>query len=391
MADNAESDPLEIIDFHTHLLHTPGDSQGRDLGAYASDRFYGKTMDEFLTFEAGGMPYPAVQEVLYLLRSLGLPQIPHWFELIASLKNAGHGGVTRAVILPIEGDGISITHEETIRLVQALPDNLLGAVSVLPTEPGAPALLEKKLEQMERANSPDYRPVVKLHPLIQDFDAREISANFWEVLNARGAWLEFHTGPFQSGPCFGERDLIISDPAVLEHVARNYPNISIGLAHCGTLDSAIDIYWGRQMKIRRHFPNAVRMISDYPNVFANIGGLMWTGSTKAKPGGDPINKYNGKTMAGHDFTKNAQSSFDRLAADMGKRAALHGPVFRCDGSRDMPRLRDKFVPGSDYPIVNCIQREITIKQPDVLGACRDSMNPTEPRGPARNCRVLRRR
>lgn len=379
----------EIVDFHTHLLHTPGDAEGWDLGAYASDRFYGKTMGEFLTFDS--RPYSEVQDILYILKSLGLPEIPHWFELLYSLKNAGAGGVSRAVVLPIEGDGMSITHEELMRLVQAMPEHLLGAVSVLPTEPGAHSLLEKKLEQMERVNSQEYRPVVKLHPLVQDFDAREIGPRFWEVLNARGAWLEFHTGPFQGGPCFGERDLMISDPAVLEHVAQDYPGISIGLAHCGTPDSAIDLYWGKKGKIRRSFPNAVRMVTDYPNVFANIGGLMWRGTTKRRPGSDGLNKYNGKIIAGHDFGKNAQSSFDRLAADINKRASLPTNVVRRDGSHDMPRLKDKFVPGSDYPVVNCIQREITLKQPDVLGFPRDSMNPAEPRGPARNARVLRRR
>lgn len=189
------------------------------------------------------------------------------------------------------------------------------------------------------------RPVVKLHPLLQKFDpgnpgAKELG-KMYAIMEEMGAVLVMHTGVLQTRQVEG--DIVIADPARLIYVAERHPKLNIVLAQMGTPDIAVLNYWERHGVKVEHFEHALEMMVRFPNVYGNMGGLLWTGERPAGVYGETERKE-------YNFGDRAQFGFSRVKNILEEeRTSMWRKGMRALG-REKNQMRDKLVYGSGFPV-----------------------------------------
>jgi len=262
-------------------------------------------------------------------------------EEIIRLSEAFRGKTRRAMTAPIEGR-IQVSQKQEGLLIDIIPS--------------APLSFEwKKLAaQLEAvalsAEAIGYRPVVKAHPLIQQFSLGQIPKDIFLLLNDFGALLVTHTGVFQGGPCKvgdGIPDIEAADPEHLRKPAERYKHIDFVLSHMGTPDRVVEQYWINKGIRVAHFRDALRLVLDFPNVYGDIGGLMYNASTQGRYG-------EGASKEEVDFAPRCQMAFENLIWRRDDRTNYSKEV----------RLADKLVFGSDFPRTSLPELK---KQMRVLG------------------------
>lgn len=344
------------IDTHLHFF-TAGAEREVEESAFLAPRFENATILTLLK-EHPEYDNAAFHEIVKGLRDARLPVMPHWVEPIycASIAES-EDEINRFVLLAIDGSGLTPSNEQVRRLAGLFPGAIIPATSVNPKKEGAVKELEKELSEVLKLGG-DLRPVVKLHPLLQGFLPVQVNEDFYRAMADFGAVLDIHTGVFQSGPskyASGEPDkfdIYASDPMQLRGVIERFPRINFILVHMGTPDYAVNEYWKeRGIKIE-HFEHALELMRQCPNVYGDIGGLMWEGR-------EGKNNYDGMDTRGYDFGKRSEWAFARLRScimDQDMRAKYDQAV----------KLRGKIVFGTDYPITDHPNKELR-RQMGVLG------------------------
>ncbi|MCP4647957.1 MAG: amidohydrolase family protein [bacterium] len=323
-----------MADLHLHAIKPTGSNvdTGRIVEPWVSSKYRGLSTDEFIYSK----PYAdsCVLDITRIFREARLPAPPHLIDALHhAVMNPEHPDVLTFLTI---GTPACFTMEETIRAMKAFGGYL--KVDIIPTTPISLdyRMMAKSLETLTpEAGRYGYRPLVKLHPLIQQFHLGEIPDDVFRVLNEHGALLITHTGVFQGGPCVlqeGILDIDASDPIHMRKYADNYHNIDILLSHMGTPDIIIEKYWFERDKQLNHFLNALQLITDCPNVYGDIGGLMYSAPTEGKYGEE-------KSEREVDFTPRSKLAFDSIAM------RLNNPVRYGEGKI---KLREKIVHGSDF-------------------------------------------
>ncbi|MCY2686007.1 amidohydrolase family protein [Salinimicrobium sp. TH3] len=89
--------------------------------------------------------------------------------------------------------------------------------------------------------------------------ANPIYKPYLEICNKYGLPVMYHTGPPNPGSKSKAKRVFKGDPALIEDVIATYPDLKICLQHAGAS------FW----------ENAVLLMAYYPNVYADLGVLLW--------------------------------------------------------------------------------------------------------------------
>ena len=342
------------IDAHVHFFRTvPGIGEMRFLAPRFRDATVSTILHEHKDYDSS-----KIHEIEKTLMDAELQVSPHWVESIYCAMNAKTSDeINRLVALPIDGNVSTTTNEQTRILAKLFPKVIIPAVSVNPEKENSAKELEQEIVRTMKI-SEEFRPIVKIHPLIQRFNLRSIKDEFYSILAEFRAVLYVHTGVFQSGPSkdvYGipdKFDINASDPIALKQAIEKFQRINFILAHMGTPDLAVNSFWQDRDVVIGHFPHAVGLMRRFPNVYGDISGLMWEGR-------EGTSEYNGKSMRGYDFRRRSEWAFDRL-----KGYTMDGEM-KAKYDRTVT-LKDKIVFGSDYPITDHPNRELR-RQKQILG------------------------
>ncbi|MBD3398388.1 amidohydrolase family protein, partial [Candidatus Micrarchaeota archaeon] len=391
-----------MADLHLHATKPSEDNleSGRVTDSWVNSEYRGISTEEFLDakLRSGDYSQDCFLEIVDNFRRAGLPAVPHLVDaLYHAVMDEDYPDVLTFLTI---GTPSCFTMEETIRAMNAfqgsrtktIAKNLEGSLfstekttgllsDIVPTAPVSLdfRMMARSLETLSpAAESIGYRPVVKLHPLIQQFHLGRIPDAVFDVLDEHAALLVTHTGVFQGGPCIiqeGILDIDAADPKHLRAPAGKHPKLDIVLSHMGTPDSVVERYWMKRGKRITHFRNALALLLDCPNVHGDIGGLMYRTPTEGKYG-EP------KSEKEVDFTARSELAFDSLAL------RLEDPVnYEIGGRR--PSLRAKIVHGSDFPVTSTTELK---KQIRVLGRESEARTLRQVKNNAahRSCKLLRK-
>lgn len=360
------------MDGHVHFAKPENGedrSLGRDSCPWVNLDYRGKTLADLIREHPEYDGNRLILEIVGALRSLGFPPLPHVVEKLYRAKTGGEHP-EKLVLLPIDyPKSPTPTHKEVMRLVEAFPDTIIGAVSVDPNREDAALRLYNKLSELAGLNERlrnGWRPVVKLDPLAQNFDPAKLGAGelgrMYSIMGDMGAVLVTHTGLLQTMMVRGDTEA--ADPARLMPVAERHPDLRIVLAHMGTPDMAAVNYWAGQGIMVRHFEHALEMVSRYPNVYGDMGGLLWTGDR-------PAGAYGECECRNYYFGDRAQFGFSRARDTLDKeRRCLYRAGLRALGL-GKKHLARKLIYGSDFPITGIDELK---KQEGKLGGFNPAQN-----------------
>jgi predicted TIM-barrel fold metal-dependent hydrolase len=339
------------VDGHAHFVKPENASDryiGRDTSPWLNFDYRGKALGEFAAehpeYEGNAM----IAEIMLTLQFAAFPTLPHVVDKMYLAKKGG-GHPEKLVLLTIDYPGSPTpTHEEMLRLVEAFPEQIIGSVSVDPNRGNAAAVLQERLKALVELNEKlgnGWRPVVKFHPISQKFNPGNLGAKelgrMYSAMEEIGAVLVTHTGVFQTTQVDG--DIVIADPARLTAVAEKHPNLRIVLAHMGTPDIAVVTHWERRGVPVRHFEHALEMVGKYPNVYGDMGGLLWTGDR-------PAGAYGACECKNYDFGDRAQYAFSRVNGILEmERNSMYRTGLRAFGLGKNQLIR-KLIYGSDFPV-----------------------------------------
>lgn len=335
------------IDGHVHFTKPECEGSlraGRDDSPWVNSDYRGKTLADFIREHPEYDGDYLMLDIVGTLKSAGFPPSPHVVDKIyqAMAGNGIHGFVLLTIDYP---GSTQPAHEEMLRLVEAFPHTIIGSVSVDPNSENAANRLYARLRKLVELNEKignGCRPVVKMHPLQQKFDPGDIGrmGRMYTMMEEMGAVLVTHTGVFQRAQVEG--DIVIADPARLREVAERHPKLRIVLAHMGTPDIVAVNYWeGHGVKLR-HFENALGMVVRFPNVYGDMGGLLWFGD---KPGG----VYGEGESRNYYFGDRAQFAFSKIKGILEREGrSLWKAGLRAFGL-GKNQLHRKLIYGSGFP------------------------------------------
>ena len=345
-----------MADLHLHAVKPTNEEDlkaGRVTEPWVSSEYRGVSTKEFVDKKLSKDRYgkSCVLDITRAFREAGLPAPPHLIDaLYHAVMDEDYPDVLTFLTI---GTPACFTMEETIRSMWAFKGFL--KIDIIPSTPInlEYGVMAKNLETLTpAAEKYGYRPVVKLHPLIQQFHLGRIPDEVFRVLNEHGALLVTHTGVFQGGPCIiqeGILDIDASDPKHMEKPASKYPNIDILLSHMGTPDTIAQTYWFKHGKDIKHFRNAIQLLLDHPNIYGDMGGLMYSAPTEGHYGEE-------KSETEVDFTSRSELAFDSIAmrSDDSVRYGEKGKI----------TFMEKIVHGSDFPVTSIAELR---KQMRLLG------------------------
>lgn len=356
------------VDGHVRFVKPENEADlsiGRDSSSWVNYDYRGKTFREFTEEHREYEGNETINEIMLKLQLAAFPVLPHVVDKLYLAKKGGE----RLVLLPIDYPGSPTpTHEEVIRLMEAFPEQIIGAVSVNPNRGDAAELLRDRLKELIELNERfgnGWRPVVKFHPLTQRFDPGNLGlkelVKMYALMDEVGAVLVTHTGVFQTTQV--DDDIVIADPARLIPVAERYQKMNIVLAHMGTPDMAVANWWAAKGVDVRHFDNALEMVGRYPHVYGDLGGLLWTGDRPQGVYGECERKF-------YYFGDRAHFGYSRVNSileEEGKWKRLK----RALGREKKNPMGDKLLYGSDFPITH---RDDLERQKGKLGGFNPAKN-----------------
>lgn len=340
------------VDGHAHFAKPGGESDlsiGRDSSSWVNYDYKGKTLGEFAAEHPEYEGNETVEEIMLKLQFAGFPALPHVVDKLYLAKKGI--GPEKLVLLTIDYPGSPTpTHEEMLRLVGEFPQQIIGSVSVNPNRGDATALLRDRLKELIELNEGfgnEWRPVVKLDPLTQRFDPGNLDARelgkMYALMDEVGAVLVTHTGVFQTTQF--DDDIVIADPARLMPVAERYQKMNIVLAHMGTPDMAVANWWAAKGVDVRHFDNALEMVSRYPHVYGDLGGLLWTGDR-------PQGVYGEHEIKNYYFGDRAHFGYSRVKGMLEEEQGSWRKFKRALWREGKDQMGDKLIYGSDFPITH---------------------------------------
>ncbi len=365
-----------MADLHLHAVKSTNEEDlkaGTVTDSWVSSEYRGVSTEEFVDAKTKeGCSQDCLFDIIDNFHQADLPTVPHIIDaLYHAVMDDNYPDVLTFLTI---GTPSCFTMEETIRAMEAFQSDTITSAKIslkgdlffskqltglrsdiIPTAPLNldHRMMAKNLETLTpAAEKYGYRPVVKLHPLLQQVHLGRIPDDVFKVLNEHGALLVTHTGVFQGGPCTledGILDIDASDPIHMEKHASKYSNIDILLSHMGTPDKVVERYWLNRNKVVRHLLNAIQLLLDHPNIYGDIGGLMYSAPTDGNYGEE-------KSETEVDFTSRSELAFDSIAM------RLNDPVRY--GEKGKLLFRDKIVHGSDFPVTSITELK---KQMRVLG------------------------
>ena len=367
-----------MADLHLHAVKPTGSNVGTGIinEPWVSMEYRGVSTEEFVDrkLREEGYAEGCVLDITRAFREAHLPAPPHLIDaLYHAVMEPEHPDVLAFLTI---GTPACFTMEETIRAMKAFQGFL--KIGIIPTTPISldPRMMAKNLETLTpAAEKYGYRPLVKLHPLIQQFHLGRIPDDVFKVLNEHGALLVTHTGVFQGGPCIiqeGILDIDASDPKHMAKPAAKYPNIDILLSHMGTPDRVVETYWLKRNKVVKHLMNAIQLLLDHPNVYGDIGGLMYSAPTEGNYG-EEISKEE------VDFTPRSELAFDSIGMRLNDKVRY--------GGRE-EKFGNKIVHGSDFPVTSITELR---KQMRVLGMMKNGESVRSKKNMAHRAYKLARR
>ena len=183
-----------------------------------------------------------------------LPLVPDWEEtgekLIAEMDDAG---VDISVIFMADyalrlGDGIFSAEGENrihVNLMRRYPDRVIAYFGIDPRRPGAADSLQRAVDEGGVRG-------LKMHPTVGYFPHDRVAYPLYEICQARGLPVTFHSGPMPS-PLYSR----FTEPFQFDDVAADFPDMNIVLAHSG----------------QDHWPEALSVARSKPNVYLELS--MW--------------------------------------------------------------------------------------------------------------------
>lgn len=215
-----------IVDAYTHIWDSP-DQLGRSVDNL---RLRGRSQRHAGAVEVGEEGLPVASATNHLL----------------ACKHTDH-----AIVLGFKSHYLQadIPNEYVAEYVQDHPGKLLGFASVDPSRP------REALEELERAHRELGLKGVAVAPAAQDFHPSSSNALLiYERVNELGLPLLVHQGIYFSS----QSKLEYGRPALLDEIAREFPDLKIVIAHMG-------YPWLHEtvVLLEKHF-----------NVFADVSGLL---------------------------------------------------------------------------------------------------------------------
>ena len=189
-----------------------------------------------------------------MAKSERLPLVPDWEEtgekLIAEMDDAG---VDISVIFMADyalrlGDGIFSAEGENrihVNLMRRYPDRVIAYFGIDPRRPGAADSLQRAVDEGGVRG-------LKMHPTVGYFPHDRVAYPLYEICQARGLPVTFHSGPMPS-PLYSR----FTEPFQFDDVAADFPDMNIVLAHSG----------------QDHWPEALSVARSKPNVYLELS--MW--------------------------------------------------------------------------------------------------------------------
>ena len=189
-----------------------------------------------------------------MAKSERLPLVPDWEEtgekLIAEMDDAG---VDISVIFMADyalrlGDGIFSAEGENrihVELMRRYPERLIAYFGIDPRRPGAADSLQRAVDEGGVRG-------LKMHPTVGYFPHDRVAYPLYEICQARGLPVTFHSGPMPS-PLYSR----FTEPFQFDDVAADFPDMNIVLAHSG----------------QDHWPEALSVARSKPNVYLELS--MW--------------------------------------------------------------------------------------------------------------------
>ena len=159
-----------------------------------------------------------------------LPLVPDWEEtgekIIAEMDEAG---IDKSVILMgdyglLLGDWVfSVGGENRIHveLMRKHPDRFIAYFGIDPRRPGAADMFETAVKEQGVRG-------LKLHPSVGYFPYNKVAYPLYEICQAHGLPITFHSGPMHS-PMYSRYTM----PWTFDDVAADFPDATIVLAHAG--------------------------------------------------------------------------------------------------------------------------------------------------------------
>ena len=148
-------------------------------------------------------------------------------------------------------------NEWTCQVAQEHPDKIVAYVGIDPVEDG-----ETMARDLETCHQKGARGI-KLHPAVQRVAPNDrVLWPGYETLQRLGMAVLSHSGPF------GGIDFEPSRPRSFDDVARDFPNLTLVLAHCGG---------------GPYHDEAAELVSQHPNVYFDCTGVA-SGSGEAGEG-----------------------------------------------------------------------------------------------------------
>jgi len=213
--------------------------------------------------------FPRVAEIAAragnpMVKSERLPLVPDWQEtgenLIAEMDDAG---VDISVIFMADyalrlGEGIFSVEGENrihVELMRRYPDRVIAYFGIDPRRPGAADSLQRAVDEGGVRG-------LKMHPTVGYFPHDRVAYPLYEICQARGLPVTFHSGPMPS-PLYSR----FTEPFQFDDVAADFPDMNIVLAHSG------QDQWPAALSVARTKPNVYLELSmwqpkwKYPDEF----------------------------------------------------------------------------------------------------------------------------
>ena len=146
--------------------------------------------------------------------------------------------------------GENLIHAE---LMRKYPDRLIAYFGIDPRRPGAADLLEKGVKELGVKG-------LKLHPSVGYFPYDKVAYPLYEICQAHGLPITFHSGPMQS-PMYSRHTL----PWAFDDVAADFPDLTIVLGHAG------GVAWPDALALANVKPNVYLELSSWQSRYQNPG------------------------------------------------------------------------------------------------------------------------
>lgn len=272
-----------------------------------------KQEEELLTYKPGSILSNYVKNVeeVSAIEDEGLSRTER--ALISQLKSAGHGSITKVVLLALESDKINYPFERVMKLARRYKDCLIGSVSVNPNMQDAPGRIKSQLDELRQFTG--YRPVVELHQS-QRFRLDHVDKEYWDAIERAYGIVIFHTGcthgaHIQANPA--------TDPANWKEIIEAHPDITFVGSQCGRPGNVSkNIEYG-----------AIDMAKKYPNLFLEHSELL-----ERAPG------------TGGDYFRIGKPAFEKTREELYEQTSYNPAI----------KLADKCVGGTKYPAIPNIQK-----------------------------------